>query len=200
MSNIFLNKDTVDSIIENYSTKKFTYHELLLRLIDKSREKLTDTINLYSADLNTIFRKGPPGKGKKVIFKWLQASKGQNNESEEKTPEGADPKAGGFLSSISDEDCCYKILSLHNTKISKILKTSYEAHEDRKNGVIRIPTPAKTTKPTKGKGKKKKKKKVNNNIEFTMVVKSEDQKVEEIPVKVQDIAILLAFNLVVFLL
>ena len=72
---------------------------------------------------------------------------------------------------------------LHNTKISKILKASQTQYEDRKNGIIRIPSPPVVKKTTKNSKKKKVKKKVNTGIDFTIVVKGEDSKIEEIRVR-----------------
>ena len=144
-----------------------------------SRDKMVDQIGYFSADLNTSYKKGPLGKQKKVIFKWLQAG---NKENVEKTYEDAEGKPQ--VSNVAtDQEKCYKIMLLQNTKVSKILKDSRSSYEDRKNGIIRVPTPAPVKKPSKTGKKKKAKKKINTGIDFTIVVKGEDQKVEEIRVR-----------------
>lgn len=74
-------------------------------------------------------------------------------------------------------------MHLHNTKISKILKVSKTQYDDRKSGIIRVPSLPVVKKSTKNSKKKKMKRKINTGIDFTIVVKGEDHKVEEIRVK-----------------
>ncbi|CAI2386720.1 unnamed protein product [Moneuplotes crassus] len=176
---MFLNNDTISQIIQNYANHKYNYHLLLSTCIQKSRVKLADQINLFSADLNNLMRKGPIGKNKKIIFKWLQSSYKENIEAYGEES-GEKPQAS---SSITDAEKCYKLMMLQNTKISKILKDSRSTYEDRKNGIIRVPTPVPVSKPSKNSKKKKGKKKINTGIDFVMVVKGSDKKVEEIRVR-----------------
>lgn len=99
-----LNEDSVDSIVDNYSSKRFNYHLLLTKLIEQSRNTLSDQISIFSADLNTLFRKGPMGKQKKIIFKWLQSVKVANKENISKSVEDIDIKGEEIIAPISDFD------------------------------------------------------------------------------------------------
>ncbi|CAI2386208.1 unnamed protein product [Moneuplotes crassus] len=177
---MFLNSDTVSQIIQKYSNHKYNYHLLLAKCVEISREKLIDQMSLYSSDLTLYFRKGPIGKNKKVILKWLQTTYKENLlKSREENKEDNQPPCG-----VSDAEKCYKLGLLQNTKVAKILKDAMVADTERKLGIKRVPVPPptevkKVNKPAK---KKKAKKKVNTGIDFVMVVKGTDKVIEEIKV------------------
>jgi hypothetical protein len=103
----------------------------------------------------------------------------------EDTPEEVkqqNPSDNGFFGSISDFDRCFNMMTMHNVKVAKILIKQKQLHEDRQNGVIRVPTPTPSKVPKKKKTKKAKK---GPNVEVTIAFKTEDGHVEEIVVKNQ---------------
>ena len=154
-------------------------------MIDESRERLTNQIAVYAADLNskTFFsEKGLKDRKQKIKFKCLQLPKSElKEEPEEDSKLQSDiPMGTGFFEGVSNYERCLKMMLLHNTRVNKIISSAHQLHTDRLNGITRIPS-TKTSKPAK-KGKKTKKKK-GPQVDVTIKFKAEDGHVEEIVVK-----------------
>lgn len=181
MQQVFLTEENIDTIVQSYARDKFTFHQFLCVLIDESRQKLSNQISVYAADLNTktfFSEKGLKDRKQKIKFKCLQMPKSLIKETEEQEEA---KKASGFFEGISDYERCLRIMLLHNTKVGKIISGAHQSHVDRQNGVIRIPGPE-TAKPVK-KPKKGGKKKKNVNVDVTIAFKAEDGHVEQIVVQ-----------------
>jgi hypothetical protein len=72
---------------------------------------------------------------------------------------------------------------LHNTKVAKIISSHKQKHEDKQNGIIRIPSsiPPKTNKKKKGKKIKK-----SPQVDIVIKYKDENGKIEEMVFKNTD--------------
>lgn len=177
MNVAFLTDENIDTIVGSYRINRFTYHQLLSILIEESRERLSSQISLYAADLNTkLFysEKGLKDRKQKIKFKCMPYVP------ERKAEEG---KTGGFFEGLDDYDRCLKIMKLHNTKVAKIISTHNQKHEDKQNGIIRIPS---SVTPKVNKKKKGKKIKKSTQVDVVIKFKDENGKVEEMVFKNTD--------------
>jgi hypothetical protein len=74
------------------------------------------------------------------------------------------------------------MLMIHNLKVQKILTRHLQLHEDKQNGIIRIPSATPAKQPKKKKFKKTKK---SAPVDVTIKFKDADGHIEEIVVKEQ---------------
>jgi hypothetical protein len=106
MNVIFLNNETIDTIVGSYKINRFTFHHLLCILIEESREKLSDQISLYASDLHSkIFfsERGLRERKQKVKFKVIKYVAEKKQPEIEKRPM-EEVKVAGFFDGMSDYD------------------------------------------------------------------------------------------------
>ena len=160
MNVCFLTDETIDGIVDTYMINKRTYVQFFENCVDASRELMSNQISIYSADQNikTFYsEKGLKDRKHRVKFKCL-ANKNKENNKDAAVYGGGDSKSDvqndnkGFFAGITDAERCFHILTLHNTKVSKILDRALKSHEDRQYGII-----SNRSQPKVEGGKKKKK-------------------------------------------